>query len=193
MNLRTYFYNFFVTRTTFFSGWRGIFITLIFFVISKEIIGEVINHGFPLNRALFGFGVAGLFIYLYYRLWIEDQKNTNFLAFVLQNRDILRNGGTVYYEQSQITLLSKVVHFKGVFSFVIFTSSFPSRYLIPDKDPIAQFGLLYFLTSLLLGWWGLPWGPVKTAQALAIGIKGGKRQTIREILDEIEKMLKKSN
>jgi hypothetical protein len=33
------------------------------------------------------------------------------------------------------------------------------------------------LLSLLFGWWGLPWGPVRTIQALVVNFSGGLNVT----------------
>jgi hypothetical protein len=42
-------------------------------------------------------------------------------------------------------------------------------------------GLPFSLLSLFLGWWGIPWGPIYTVQALWVNFSGGKDVT-REIL-----------
>jgi hypothetical protein len=44
--------------------------------------------------------------------------------------------------------------------------------------PICEFcsvkaGLLYSFGTLLLGWWGIPWGPIYTVQAIARNFRGG--------------------
>jgi hypothetical protein len=38
-------------------------------------------------------------------------------------------------------------------------------------------GLGYTLLSLVAGWWGIPWGPVFTIQALWTNLSGGKDVT----------------
>jgi hypothetical protein len=35
----------------------------------------------------------------------------------------------------------------------------------------------YLAISLLLGWWGIPWGPVWTIQFLVVNLRGGKNLT----------------
>jgi hypothetical protein len=37
--------------------------------------------------------------------------------------------------------------------------------------------LLYSLLSLLFGWWGLPWGPIRTLQSIFINLTGGQDVT----------------
>lgn len=38
-------------------------------------------------------------------------------------------------------------------------------------------GLPFTLVSLVLGWWGIPWGPIYTIQSLATNFRGGKDVT----------------
>jgi hypothetical protein len=35
----------------------------------------------------------------------------------------------------------------------------------------------YIAISLLLGWWGIPWGPIYTIQSLVTNLRGGKDLT----------------
>jgi hypothetical protein len=36
------------------------------------------------------------------------------------------------------------------------------------------FAAFYSLLTLLLGWWGLLWGPIRTVQALFVNLTGGR-------------------
>ena len=38
-------------------------------------------------------------------------------------------------------------------------------------------GLPWTVLTLLLGWWGIPWGPIWTIQSLVINFRGGKDVT----------------
>ncbi|HEC23812.1 MAG TPA: hypothetical protein ENI95_12940 [Chloroflexi bacterium] len=42
-------------------------------------------------------------------------------------------------------------------------------------------GLPFTLLSMMLGWWGFPWGPIYTLESLAINLQGG-RDVTQEIL-----------
>jgi len=44
------------------------------------------------------------------------------------------------------------------------------------ESPVSK-GLPWTLISLLLGWWGIPWGPIWTIQSLAVNFRGGKDVT----------------
>jgi hypothetical protein len=59
------------------------------------------------------------------------------------------------------------------YSFFIVTSKSPSRFRpICEKCKVIA-GVPYTLLTLLLGWWGLPYGPIYTLQALAKNNEGG--------------------
>jgi hypothetical protein len=44
--------------------------------------------------------------------------------------------------------------------------------LPPGESPVRQ-ALPYTIVSLLLGWWGIPWGPLHTIEALKTNLNGG--------------------
>jgi hypothetical protein len=49
-------------------------------------------------------------------------------------------------------------------------------YVRPGASAIG-YGLPYLLISLLFGWWGIPWGPIYTLQAIGRTLNGGKDVT----------------
>ena len=57
-------------------------------------------------------------------------------------------------------------------------------YFIRADESAVNKGLPYILITVLCGWWGIPWGPIFTIQALATNIRGGKdvtQQVIRSL------------
>ena len=44
------------------------------------------------------------------------------------------------------------------------------------ESPISK-SLPWTLLSLVLGWWGIPWGPIWTIQSVAVNFRGGKDVT----------------
>jgi hypothetical protein len=54
------------------------------------------------------------------------------------------------------------------------------RFVKPGKDTLVH-GLPYTLYTLLLGWWGIPWGLVYTPAVLYTNLRGG-RDVTREVL-----------
>ena len=45
-----------------------------------------------------------------------------------------------------------------------------------DDSPVNK-GLRYSAISLLLGWWGIPWGPIWTISTMVSNFRGGKDVT----------------
>lgn len=79
---------------------------------------------------------------------------------------------------TEIAKGGKFVIFQYCFSIVVM--SFKRRsaiYFIKADENAAMKGLKYTLMSLLLGWWGIPWGIVFTIQTLATNFGGGKDVT----------------
>lgn len=50
-------------------------------------------------------------------------------------------------------------------------------YFIKPGAGALRNGIGYTILSLLLGWWGIPWGPVWTIQSLVVNLGGGKDVT----------------
>ena len=55
-----------------------------------------------------------------------------------------------------------------------------SIYFIRAGESRLSRGLLPSFMTLLLGWWGIPWGPIYTIQSLVTNFRGG-----RDITDQI--------
>ncbi|WP_153798955.1 hypothetical protein [Foetidibacter luteolus] len=67
-------------------------------------------------------------------------------------------------------------------------------YFVKAGEKAAVKGLPFTIVSLLLGWWGIPWGPIYTIQSLVKNLGGGKDVTetvmaslaVKSPLDETE-------
>ena len=55
---------------------------------------------------------------------------------------------------------------------------------VPGTSNRVVRGLPYTFLSFVLGWWGIPWGPIYTVQALWQNLSGGKDLT-DAVLEEI--------
>lgn len=90
-----------------------------------------------------------------------------------QLRDILKDGG-------------KVVAYAYTISILIMTFKRSSElYLYRSGENRVQSGLFFSLITLLLGWWGIPWGPIYSIQSLWQNFSGGIDVT-KEILAKLE-------
>jgi hypothetical protein len=50
-------------------------------------------------------------------------------------------------------------------------------YFVRSGESATGKGLPWILLTVLLGWWGIPWGLIRSIQFLAVNLKGGKDVT----------------
>ena len=73
---------------------------------------------------------------------------------------------------------AKFVVFLYCFSLLIVTFKRSSNiYFIKADEGTLKHSIKFTLTSLLLGWWGIPWGIIYTIQALITNFQGGRDMT----------------
>lgn len=73
---------------------------------------------------------------------------------------------------------AKLVCYHYCVSIVVMTFRRSSdAYYIPAGENAVAKGLPWTLLTLVLGWWGIPWGPIFTVQSLVVNFKGGKDLT----------------
>lgn len=105
-----------------------------------------------------------------------------FQAWLLEHEAALRRGATIYYQDIPLTATTELTRFTGCFSIVLLTHSFTSRYLLRRSPRAAGVRAGYTLLTLLFGWWAIPFGPIRTVQALYRNLRGGHVQTVGEVL-----------
>jgi hypothetical protein len=73
---------------------------------------------------------------------------------------------------------AKLVRYQYCVSLVLITFKRSSEvYYIPAGESAVTKGLPWTLLTLVAGWWGIPFGPIFSIQALATNLKGGKDLT----------------
>ena len=84
--------------------------------------------------------------------------------------------------QQELQQGGRFVVYQYCVSVLILTFKRPSNvYLIRHEENAVVKGLPFTLLSLVLGWWGIPWGPIYTIQSIWVNFKGG-RDVTNEIL-----------
>ena len=69
----------------------------------------------------------------------------------------------------------RFVVFEYCISIVIMTFKRPSSvYFIRAGEGTAGKSIGFTLISLLVGWWGFPWGPIYTLGSLTTNLRGGR-------------------
>ena len=76
--------------------------------------------------------------------------------------------------QTAVARGGKFVYFPYVISVVVMTfrRSSPILFLQPGESAVVK-GLPYLFLTFLLGWWGIPWGIIRTPMALVTILRGG--------------------
>jgi len=73
----------------------------------------------------------------------------------------VRRGGKFFFYQYCVSLI--LITFKRP----------TSIYFVRSGESGAKYSWKYTLLTFLLGWWGIPWGPVYTVQCLYKNMSGG--------------------
>ena len=72
----------------------------------------------------------------------------------------------------------KFVIFEYCISVLVMTFKNPSNiYFIKAGEGTFGKSFGFTITSLLVGWWGVPWGPIYTIGSLFTNLRGGKNVT----------------
>ena len=104
--------------------------------------------------------------------------------------DDIKSGGHL---QQEINQGGKFVIYQFCISILVITFKRSSNiYFISHEQNAVVKGLPYTLLSLILGWWGIPWGPIYTIQSMWVNFKGGKDVT-QEVLASMASAAQKIN
>ena len=80
--------------------------------------------------------------------------------------------------QFEIQNGGKFVLFQYCISVLVLTFKRPSDiYFVRPGESALTKGLGFTLLSALLGWWGIPWGPIYTIESLYVNFRGGRDVT----------------
>ncbi|MBS1511225.1 MAG: hypothetical protein JST86_10310 [Bacteroidetes bacterium] len=94
-------------------------------------------------------------------------------------------GLSVLQLQDEVNRGAKFVVYQYCISVLVLTFKRPSDiYFIPADGNRLTKGLPFTLISVLLGWWGIPWGPIYTIGSLVKNFGGGKDIT-QEIMNSL--------
>jgi hypothetical protein len=73
---------------------------------------------------------------------------------------------------------AKFVQYQYCLSILIMTFKRYSKitFVAPEENAVVK-GLGFTLLAFVAGWWGIPWGPIWTIEALWVNLRGGKDLT----------------
>ena len=85
----------------------------------------------------------------------------------------------------ELSLGGKFVIYEFCISILVLTFKRSSDiYFIRAGEKGIKPGLGYTILSLLVGWWGIPWGPIYTISSVYNNLTGGKNVT-QEVVDSM--------
>ena len=89
--------------------------------------------------------------------------------------------------QFELSRGARFVVFQYFISIIILTFKRSSDiYFVKADEGTLGKGITHTVISLLLGWWGIPWGPIYTIQSLITNLRGG-RDVTQAILQALQK------
>jgi hypothetical protein len=139
---------------------------------------------------LLGFvGVVGAVLYVMRR---ERQKGLDFLLWLQTNQPSIEKGWS-YYENYKVTPNTVLAQYQACVSLLLLTLRFRSPRRIVGSPENQSTRIVYTLISAVAGWWGIPWGFVYTPQAIYRNLKGGYRQTVKELLPNLAAEIARAN
>jgi len=87
-------------------------------------------------------------------------------------------GLTVSEIKHELDRGGRFVVFQYVISVLVMTFRRSSPvFFLREGESAGRAALPYTLLTLILGWWGIPWGPIYTIGALSNNFRGGKDVT----------------
>lgn len=102
----------------------------------------------------------------------------------------IKSGGQL---QAEIQQGGKFVMYQYCISLLVITfKRFSNIYFISHDQNAVVKGLPFTLLSLVLGWWGIPWGPIYTIHGLWVNLRGGKDVT-QEVLASMASAVQQTN
>lgn len=117
-----------------------------------------------------------------------------FSEWLAANVDEIKSGGAIY-KGMMVTMNSEVVRYYVVWSFIFITSWRTSEYFLRGTPEQKISLLVSILITLLVGWWGIPFGLVMTPFYLIKNLLGGEKSTVADLIKIVEdpEAVKKAN
>ena len=113
-----------------------------------------------------------------------QRKRRLFCSWVKDNIDHLEDGAQRVYGGASLSLGSEVVSYQFCFSFFLYSVKVPSHYLTRGRRGVLTM-LACSLFSFVFGWWAVPWGPVYTVQTIYRNLRGGIRETVADVIEQV--------
>jgi len=114
-----------------------------------------------------------------------DQKDGDFVTWLAANMENVRNGAGSF-EGMRVTGESLTARYFTCVSFIVITQRQTSTFFLQGTDAERSTAITATLLTLLLVWWGIPFGIIFTPIYLIKNLTGGDKCTVTELMKVLE-------
>lgn len=113
---------------------------------------------------------------------VNIAHDVKFLRWLYRNRESLRHS-VALLDATPITAETQLFRYRAYFGLLVFSFARQSCYRL---EPSSFDRVTSTLVTLLGGWWAVPWGPVRSLNALRDNAKGPVAYAVRELLEAMD-------
>jgi hypothetical protein len=137
-------------------------------------LGGVYNwlHG-DWQNALAGFVIAGFLCGMWRTAARGAEATAELERWLIDHEPEIFAGGA-RFGQVLITPHTRIRRMKVCLSVLILTTWAPTGPVIEGRDSVFAAAFTASVFTFLFGWWGFPWGPIRTLDALICNLRGGE-------------------
>ena len=136
------------------------------------------------TEAIVGAAIAAILIAVFFTTRYHQKQAEEFEGWLAHNVNAIEHGSALYRDVL-VTPATVLTRYQIAVSFLIVTFKFPTRIYIVGHHATGLVAASCTLFSLVLGWWGIPWGPIYTVQVVTRNVRGGFTQTVGERLSTL--------
>jgi Fe-S cluster assembly iron-binding protein IscA len=117
------------------------------------------------------------------------QTEEQLCAQLIKHRDEIRRG-TALFNGVRINYDTELTRFPSVFGFLNFRIRSYSGYFVVEHEPLDGARRIAIISSLIFGWWSIPFGVIDTVAAVGTNMRGGMRSRVRDLIggDDVAKL-----
>ena len=120
----------------------------------------------------------------------QDESNRMLISFIAENFEALSGGATLDYNGAAIDLRTPIVRYRYCYSVIAMTTGKASGMYLGsalDSEEAKNAKLTCQLITAFSGWWGIPWGIIRSIQYLySNGVNNGiSNETVGDVMYRI--------
>lgn len=137
----------------------------------------------------FSYGLAGFLLVFFTAIYLLKIKQANeylsrdkLVEWIIQNEEYIL-AGEMSYHGLIVTRKTVLVKYCIVYSAIFFTRKDFTNYCVKGSSRSVVVGVGSTVFNLMMGWWGLPWGPIYTPQSIYINTLKTASITVANLLE----------